>query len=129
MSVQRVENQRQSGLYDGVKSAAIGSAIGYASKYALPLTEQEKDADYKAIINNIKNQITRSENEFLETIKSNPQRTLVQDAYINTSKKFIKRNIRAYNYEVKKIRPTAPFVIAGGVAGLVVSFVRNVFDV
>ena len=131
MTVQRVENCRScnSGLCDGLKSATIGGLIGYVSKYALPLTEQEMDADYKKIIDNIKSQAVKSENEFLETIKANPQRTLAQDAYVRTSENFVKHNIGAYNLAVKKIRPAAPFVVAGATAGLLYSFVKNVFSV
>ena len=131
MTVQRVENCRNcnSGLSDGVKTATIGGLIGYASKYALPLTEQEMDADYKKVIENIKSQALKSKNEFLETIKMNPQRSLAHDAYVKTSENFVKHNISAYNCELKKIRPTAPFVIAGAVAGLGYSFIKNVFSV
>lgn len=131
MAVQRVENCRNcnSGLSDGLKSATIGGLIGYVSKYALPLTDQEMDTDYKKIIDNIKSQAEKAENEFLASIKANPQRTLAQDAYIKTSEHFVKNNIRAYDLAVKKIRPTAPFVVAGATAGLLYSFVKSIFTV
>lgn len=131
MAVQRVENCRNcnSGLNDGLKSATIGGLIGLASKYALPLTEQEMDADYKKVIDNIKSQAAKAENEFLEAIKANPQRTLAQDAYVKTSENFVKNNVRAYDFAVKHIRPAGPFVIAGAIAGLGYSFIKNVFSV
>ena len=131
MAVQRVENCRDcnSGLCDGLKSATIGGMIGYVSKYALPLTEQEMDADYKKVVENIKSQATKAKNEFLETIKANPQRSLAHDAYVKTSENFVKHNISAYNLAVKKIRPTGPFVVAGAIAGLTYSFIKNVFTV
>lgn len=131
MVIQRVETSTYSNscLPDGFKSATIGAAAGFISKYALPLTEQEQDADYKAIIEDIKSQASKSKNEFLASIKGNPQRTLAQDAYVKTSEKFVKHNIYAYDMALKKIRPTAPFVIAGAAAGLLYSFVKNVFSV
>ena len=131
MTVQRVENCRNcnSGLNDGLKSATIGGLVGLASKYALPLTEQEMDADYKKVIDNIKSQAAKAENEFLEAIKANPQRTLAQDAYVKTSENFVKNNVKAYDIAVKSIRPAGPFIVAGAVAGLGYSFIKNVFNV
>ena len=131
MAVQRVENCRNcnSGLNDGLKSATIGGLIGLASKYVLPLTEQEMDADYKKVIDNIKSQAAKAENEFLEAVKANPQRTLAQDAYIKTSENFVKNNIRTYDFAVKRIRPAGPFIVAGAIAGLGYSFVKNIFNV
>lgn len=131
MAVQRVENCKNcnSGLNDGLKSATIGGLVGLASKYALPLTEQEMDADYKKVIDNIKSQAAKAENEFLETIKANPQRTLAQDAYVKTSESFVKNNVRAYDLAVKSIRPAGPFIVAGAIAGLGYSFVKNIFNV
>ena len=130
MVVERIEihQQRKSGLSDGLNHAVAGGLVGLASKYFLPLTSQEKDADYEKIISEIKRQATKSENEFLEAIKANPQRSLAQDAYIKSSENFVKRNIFAYDFAVKRIRPTAPFVIAGAVTGLLISFVKNVFS-
>ena len=66
---------------------------------------------------------------FLEIIKANPQRSLAQDAYVKSSKHFVRHNVKEYNLAVKGIRPTAPFVVAGGIAGLLYSFVKNVFSV
>ena len=132
MTVHRIENCNgtcHSGLGDGIKSSLIGGAAGYIAKYALPLTEQEKDSDYKKIIENIKSQAEKSENEFLESIKANPQRSLAQDAYVKSSENFIQHNRRLYNLYVKSIRPATPFIIAGAITGLVYSFVKNTFSV
>lgn len=128
MAVKRVEQEPKTGLRDGFNSAVTGGVLGLASKYVLPLTSQEKDADYEKIIANIKHQAEKSENEFLNTIKANPQRTLAQDAYVKSSESFVKHNISAYDFAIKKIRPTAPFVVAGAITGLLISFVRNVFS-
>lgn len=129
MAIRRVENhEHKSSLGKGIVSATVGAGLGYVSKYVLPLTSQEKDADYQAIINNIKHQATKLENEFLESIKLNPQRSLAQDAYIKSSKNFVKQNTKSYNFALKTIRPTAPFVVAGGITGLMVSFIKNVFN-
>lgn len=129
MAIRRVDTYEQkSGLKDGISNAIIGAGMGFASKYILPLTSQEKDADYEKIIKNIKHQAKKSENEFLEAIKANPQRTLAQDAYVKSSENFIKHNEKAFNFAIKSIRPTTPFVIAGAVTGLLVSFVKNVFS-
>ncbi len=121
------EVQQNSSLGHGVKSAIIGGAVGYAAKYALPLTSQEMDSDYKHIINLIKKNAVKAKGDFFNEIKDIPTRSLAHDTYINSAKKFAKHNICAYNHALKKIRPASPFVIAGAITGLVGSFVYNVF--
>ena len=122
----RVE-QNKSGLGNGIACAITGGAIGYAAKYALPLTTQEMDSDYKHVIRLIKENTMRAKVNFLEEIKNLPTRSLAHDAYIKSSKDFAKRSVCTYNLAIKKIRPAAPFIVAGAIAGLVTSFVRNVF--
>lgn len=126
MRVQSAE-QNKSGLGHGIQSAAIGGVIGYAAKYALPLTTQEMDSDYKHVLNLIKKNAAKAKREFLVEIKDVPTKSLAHDAYISSSKDFAKRSICTYNHALKKIRPAAPFIIAGAVTGLVASFVKNVF--
>ncbi len=121
------EVQQNSSLGHGIKSAIIGGAVGYAAKYALPLTSQEMDADYKRVVHLIKKNAVKAKREFFTEIKDLPTRSLAHDTYINSAKKFAKHNICAYDTALKKIRPAAPFVIAGAVTGLVSSFVYNVF--
>lgn len=126
MAVQKVE-QNKSCLGHGIKSAAIGAGIGYAAKYALPLTTQEMDSDYRHVVNLIKRSTMKSKVEFLHEIENLSVKSLAHDAYIKSSKDFAKRGICTYNLALKKIRPTVPFVAAGAVIGLVTSFVHNVF--
>lgn len=126
MRVQSAE-QNKSGLGHGIQSAAIGGVIGYAAKYALPLTTQEMDSDYKHVVDIIKKNSVKAKQEFMEEIKGLSVKSLAHDAYISSSKDFAKRSICTYNHALKKIRPTAPFIIAGAVTGLVASFVKNVF--
>ncbi|MBQ8169035.1 hypothetical protein IJZ97_06440 [bacterium] len=126
MSVQRVEENKSS-LGHGIKSAAIGGAIGYASKWALPLTSQEMDDDYKQVVRSIKANTARSRREFLKEVNNLPEKSLAQDAFVKSSKEFASNSICTYNKALKKIRPAAPFIIAGAVTGLVGSFVHKVF--
>ena len=121
------EVQQNSSLGHGIKSAIIGGAVGYAAKYALPLTSQEMDSDYNRVVHLIKKNAVKAKQDFFAEIKDLPTRSLAHDTYINSAKKFAKHNICAYDTALKKIRPTAPFVIAGAVTGLVSSFVYNVF--
>lgn len=122
--MQKVE---QSSLGHGIKSAIIGGAIGYGAKYALPLTSQETDADYKRIIDLIKRNSVKSKMEFMEEIKNLPEKSLAQDAYIKSSKDLAKRSVCTYNLALKKIRPSVPFVVAGVITGLLVSFISKTF--
>ena len=126
MAVQRVE-ERKSSLGHGIKSAVLGGAIGYAAKWALPLTSQEMDEDYKKIVRSIKANTARSRREFLKEIKDLPEKSLAQDAYIKSSKEFASNSICTFNKALKQIRPAAPFIVAGAVTGLVGSFVHKVF--
>ena len=125
MTVERVE-ENQSGFVHGMQAAAAGAVAGYAAKYALPLTSQEMDTDYKHVVNLIKRNTIKSKHEFMKEIKDLPSRSLAQDAFIASSKDFAKRSVCTYNLALKKIRPAAPFIIAGAVTGLLTSFVSNV---
>jgi len=126
MAVQRVE-ERKSSLGHGIKSAVLGGAVGYAAKWALPLTSQEMDKDYQKIVRSIKANTARSRREFLKEIKDLPEKSLAQDAYIKSSKEFASNSICTFNKALKQIRPAAPFIVAGAVTGLVGSFVHKVF--
>ena len=84
----------------------------------------KSEAQKKAIR---KSYAVKAKQDFFAEIKDLPTRSLAHDTYINSAKKFAKHNICAYDTALKKIRPTAPFVIAGAVTGLVSSFVYNVF--
>ena len=126
MTVQRVE-ERKSSLGHGIKSAAIGGAVGYAAKWALPLTAQEMDEDYKKIVRTLKANTARTRREIIKDIGDIPEKSLAQDAFIKSSKEFASNSICTYNKALKKIRPAAPFIIAGAITGLVGSFVHNVF--
>lgn len=126
MKTQEIQ-QNNSSLGHGLRSAVIGGIAGYAAKYALPLTAQEMDSDYRHVVNLIRKNAVKAKQEFFNEIKDLPTRSLAHDTYINSAKKFAKHNICAYDTALKKIRPTAPFVIAGAVTGLVSSFVYNVF--
>ena len=126
MTVQRVE-ERKSSLGHGIKSATIGGALGYAAKWALPLTSQEMDEDYKKIVRTLKANTARTRREIIKDISDIPEKSLAQDAFIKSSKEFASNSICTYNKALKKIRPAAPFIIAGAITGLVGSFVHNVF--
>lgn len=121
--------ENHSCLGHGIKSAALGGVIGYASKYALPLTVQEKDAEYRNIIEMIKKNAVKSKFDFTEKVKGFSEKSLSNDAYISSTKKFVKNNIRTYDRALKSLRPTGPFVIVGAVTGLVASFIHNTLDI
>lgn len=125
MKTERV-GENQSSLPHGIASALIGGAVGYASKYALPLTAQEKDADYRLVVNAIKKSSVKAKSDFLESIKNINSKSLVKDTFMGTHKSITAYGICAYDHALKKIRPAAPFIIAGSVSGLVISFLSKV---
>jgi len=127
MSIQPVQ-ENKSYLGDGIKSALIGGTMGYVSKYALPLTAQEKDVDYQKIVETIKRNATNAKKAFVRSIKDVETRTLSQDTYIKLTDKVAKNNINIYNSLLKKARPTMPFVGTGIGIGLLVSFIKSTFS-
>ncbi len=127
MPVQRVEDKKPSGLQHGIKSAVIGGALGYGARYALPLTAQEMDTDYKNIVKLIKDNAEKAQKEFLKSIENLPEKSLAHDAYISASGKSAKIGVQSFNLAVKKIRPAQPFIVAGAIMGLGYSFIKNVF--
>ena len=127
MTIQPLQ-ENESCLAHGVKSAFIGSVIGYGAKYVLPLTNQEMDSDYKNVISTIRNNTIKNHKQFLKDISSNETRSLSNDAFIKSSRGIARKSVHTYNKSIKKMRPTAPFVVAGAVSGLLVSFIQNAFD-
>ena len=127
MPVQRVENQK-SYLGDGIKSAAIGAVGGYAAKYLLPITKQEKDADYRAIINSIKKNAIETKINFTDALKNSPNKSLAQDAFVSATKGMARSSESAFKLAFKNLRPSKPFIIAGAITGLAYSFIKNAFS-
>lgn len=130
MPIQRVEQQNKSSLGNGIKSAAIGGAIGWAAQYALPMTEQEMDSDYKAVINHIRENAKASQQENRDFINSLRKKNINQpalDVFERSVAKNAKNSIKRFNFGMKVARGAKPFVIAGAITGLLVSFIKNVF--
>ena len=127
MPVQRVENQK-SYLGDGVRSAAVGAVAGYAAKYILPITNQEKDAEFKEIIETIKKSTVASKLSFAEALKNAPEKTLSQDAFVKATKGMARSSEGAFKLVFKSLRPSKPFIVAGAITGLAYSFIKNAFS-
>lgn len=130
MPVQRIEQQNKSCLGNGIKSAAIGGVMGWAAQYALPLTEQEMDGDYKTVAAYIKNKANASKHENLNFIKSLRKKNIDQpalDVFERTVAKNNKNTLFKYNLGMKTARGAKPFIVAGAITGLMVSFIKNVF--
>lgn len=64
------------------KGVVIGGVAGYAAKYMLPLSEAEKDNEYKIVTNDIKRQAGRSKGIPIEAIRNLETRTPAQDVFL-----------------------------------------------
>lgn len=148
MAVEAVQsNQQKSHQASYIKSAVAGGLGGYALKYVLPLTPQEKDEKFFNDINGVKEILKTKE---INEIRKSPLRTDAQDEFVklidNNEIKFSKFsgktglieflshfNMRAreaakkivttYN---KDIRPANSFIAIGAGFALATAFVYNV---
>ena len=125
MSIEAIQNGHKSDLKNGFAAAAVGAGVGYVSKYALPLTTQEKDADYYKMINMISERTQAAQKDF-ESVLEN-FKPLASDVFVKGMKNLEKQNIGIYKLALKKIRPTMPFIVAGAITGFLASFIKNAF--
>ncbi len=64
------------------KGVVIGGVAGYAAKYMLPLSEAEKDNEYKIVTEEIKRQAGRSKGIPIEAIRNLETKTPAQDVFL-----------------------------------------------
>lgn len=83
------------------KATALGGVGGYALKWVYPLTSDEKDDEFRAVINIIKKESKKAKHKAIEDIRKIPQKTLAQDTFIK---------IVDSNEALKKAKPTANVV-------------------
>ncbi len=126
MQVQKVE-QNKSSLGNGIKSAAIGGAVGLAAQYALPLTHAEMDDNYNSIIKNIKENSVKTRNEVISSLKDSKLKQPSVDTYVKSAPKMTNAAIRQYHWQLKTARGAVPFVVTGAVTGFMTSFIRKTF--
>jgi metal-dependent amidase/aminoacylase/carboxypeptidase family protein len=168
MTIRAIQSNENDNLSTVVKASAVGAALGYASKYVLPITTQEReDKNYHETIKIAREQSKKLKGEFIEEIRNIPNRSLAQDQFlkiVDVDKPVIKpsiikeamaklggtdsvnaiefKNILArmnetaikrantiisvYEGYVKRIRPTAPFVVAGALTGLFAGVTHNI---
>ena len=126
MTIQKVDGNR-SGLSNGLDCAVAGGLAGYALQYALPLTAQEKDKEYYAVIRNIKSHAVNAKHDVFEMVtKGTIQKETAFNYLDSIYQGFISDSIKRYNLQIKKARGSSPFIIAGAVTGLLFSFIHNV---
>jgi len=79
-AIQKNEYTSQKMSY--LKSALIGGLSGYALKYALPITQHEKDERYSFYLEQLKNQVRESKLKTIEAIRNSQPKTLETDNFI-----------------------------------------------
>ena len=88
MKVNAVEgNQKRHSVFVPIiEGAAIGTVVGYAGKYALPLTHEEKNSDeYIKVSSKVareKTQYNFRTDKFISTLKAKEERTAAENAFI-----------------------------------------------
>ena len=88
MKVNAVEgnHKRHSVFVPIIQGAAIGTVAGYAGKYLLPLTPEEKNSDeYVKVKNKIQNEKTQYNfrtDKFVNSLKAKEEKTAAESAFI-----------------------------------------------
>ena len=133
MAVEVVQNNN-SGRISYTKAAAIGAIGGYALKWAIPITTQEKDKRYNATLIKIKNinldevdVFVRLQDNKLSSSKIKEINKILLSEIKNSvkiTKKVAEKFLVAFT---KSIRPTKTFVSVG--VGLTVgaTVIHNIF--
>lgn len=168
MAVRAIQTNENNNLSTVVKATCVGATLGYASKYVLPITTQEKeDKNYHETIKIAREQAKKLKGDFIDEIRSIPNKSLAQDQFLKIvdsqeldikpatfhsaietlggensvnaiefkniisriNEAAIKRAntiISVYKGYLKRIRPTAPFIVAGALTGLFAGVAHNI---
>ena len=79
MTVSAVGQNENSKLYTVVKTTAVGAALGYASKYMLPVTKQEDTVSRRTMINYCRKITNKAR---VAEINSSGTKTKAQDVFV-----------------------------------------------
>lgn len=79
-AVQTDENRTKHASY--TKAAVIGGVGGYALKYLLPITPQEKDDRFGLYLDDLKTHVKEAKLKEIEAIRNLPSKTLAEDTFI-----------------------------------------------
>src|SRR5574344_555731 len=100
MAIQAIQtNDNNSSLATVVKASAVGALTGYATKYVLPITNQEKDATYINELKRIRAYSKDVKAEIINEIKTLTNRSKAQDEFL----KFIDADKKAYKEKIKAL--------------------------
>ena len=155
MTVSAVGQSDNSKLYTIIQTSAAGAVGGYASKYILPVTKQENTINTRTMLNYCRKITNNAKVADLNALGD--KKTLAQDAFSfkniqenvkalggesslagkefrslvrevdSVSKNLTRKFAKAYNFMLKDIRPTAPFIVTGAGIGFFAGFAHNVF--
>lgn len=76
-------NTKKSGNINYLGAATLGGLTGYALKYILPITPQEKDANFKAELAQIEAEAKQTRINDIEAIRKIAKKDLAQDTFIS----------------------------------------------
>ena len=79
MTVSAVGQNENSKLYTVVKTTAVGAALGYASKYMLPVTKQEDTISKRTMINYCRKVTNKAK---VAEIKAEGVKSRAQDVFV-----------------------------------------------
>lgn len=102
MAVSAIEKNRNSGNIGYGTSMLFGAMAGFSLQWALPVTPQERDENYKAKLNEIKSKSKEIKLEAIELIKNSKNKAIEEDIFISM---YDKNKLRASNIsEIKKLK-------------------------
>lgn len=122
MTVNAIKSNDNHGRISYLNSIALGGLTGYALKYALPITPQEADADFKWKLRQISSEARKSLDSFNPQIKE-PEEVL------KVFKELKQNGRRILIAGTKEIRPTGVFVWSGILIGATIAFINNILNV
>lgn len=83
MKTNAIQTNEQKGSFSTIlKATTIGGLMGYASKYMLPLVDEEMDDEYRQTIKRIRIHTNDTKNRYLEEIRQIPNKTPAQDTFV-----------------------------------------------
>lgn len=104
MTIKAINSYDDNGMLSTVvTSSAVGAGLGYTSKYLLPITEQERDANYKKIVKIARSEAINSKKDAIDEIRNVKKKSLAQDTFIKMIDNKEKINTKTIKSKIKQL--------------------------
>lgn len=99
MAVDAVQKDNTPKKMSYLNSLIFGGTLGYAAKWAIPITKSEKDKPYKDEISQIRKKSRQARLDEIKAIEKNASEIPGADEFIRLNKEN-----KLYSYEIKKLK-------------------------